>query len=193
MRLTMIGLVAAFLLGGCAHPINIAPDASKLQASAPAVHVDKVVAYYISPEQRDAAVTTPGGGGDKVTYRPYKEIEGGFYKMLSNVFKDVVVLQSPDDAKTISAKSVVYVIKPVIKTDSSSPSALTWPPTHFSAELTCTVSDPTGKVVLTQTVSGQGAAEWDEFKHDFSLSGKRATQDALLKMQEVLAKAPELK
>jgi hypothetical protein len=42
-------------------------------------------------------------------------------------------------------------------------------------------------------VSGEGSAEFSEFKSDFSLSGKRATADALLKMQRVLLDTTELR
>jgi len=36
-----------------------------------------------------ADAATAGGGGDKVQYKPYKDMETGFYKMLSNVFAQV--------------------------------------------------------------------------------------------------------
>jgi len=38
----------------------------------------------------------------------------------------------------------------------SSPSAVTWPPTNFSVTLACTVTDPSGVTVLTEDVTGTG-------------------------------------
>lgn len=39
---------------------------------------------------------------------------------------------------------------------------------------------------MTKTVQGVGRAEFDEFKTDYALSGKRAMQDALQKLQQLL-------
>ena len=55
------------------------------------------------------------------------------------------------------------------------------------------MTDLSGKLVSTATVNGQGLAEFDEFKHDFPLSGKRAALDALLKMQDALLQSKELR
>jgi hypothetical protein len=78
-------------------------------------------------------------------------------------------------------------------TDSSSPSPFTWPPTKFNIDLTCDIADATGNPILSKKVTGEGNAEFDEFKKDFSLSGKRAAEDALLKMQKTLLSASELR
>lgn len=156
------------------------------------VSINKSVAYYISTEQRAQQVTTPGGGGDKVTYKPYKDMESGLYAVLSNVFGDVTALNSPADSAAIAKHNVAYIVTPEITTDSSSDSAMTWPPTRFTVTLTCNVTDVAGQAVLSRKVVGEGHAEFSEFKHDFSLSSKRATEDALLKMQTELLRAPEL-
>lgn len=192
--LPAIGWAMAVLviLGGCAHPLVISPDMAKIERDPGAKPIDKNVGYYIASDKREAAVNTPGGGGDTVTYHPYKDMEAGFYKMLSNVFKDVTVLKSPNDMDAIGQHGISYVITPIITTNSSSPSPFTWPPTLFDVVLTCNVTDAAGKSVVSKSVSGQGRAEFDEFKSDFSLSGKRAAQDALLKMQVQLLQAPEL-
>ena len=185
--------VAVIALTGCAHGIVISPDLTTIQASGDAKPIAKNVGYYISDEQRSSEVTTEGGGGDKVSYHPYRDTETAFYKMLSNVFTNVTVLKSANDADELSKNNVVYVIKPTITTESSSPSPFTWPPTKFTVNLGLEVDDAKGQQVVTKQVAGQGAAEFDEFKHDFSLSGRRASQDALLKMQGELQNAPELK
>lgn len=189
--LSMLTVVA--IITGCAHPLAIGPDISKVERSGSAQTIDKSVGYYIPADIRDKAVKTKGGGGDSVTYTPYKDIETAFYKMLSNVFKNVIVLKSPNDVEAIAKNSVSYIITPEITTESSSPSPFTWPPTTFSANLTCSITTPGGKMIGKPAVVGVGKAEYDEFKSDFSLSGKRATLDSLLKMQDTLLQMPELR
>ena len=53
------------------------------------------------------AVVTPGGGGDKISYQPYRDIETAFYKMLTNVFGNVTKLKTPKDADAISRRQNV--------------------------------------------------------------------------------------
>jgi len=192
MRLTgALALVAC--IAGCAHPLTISPDIAKVERPADQQPIAKNVGYYIAGDLRSKSVTTPGGGGDSVTYAPYKDLEPSFYKMLGNVFKDVRQLKSLDDAKAAGAPPLQYIITPEITTNSSSPSPFTWPPTRFDITLVCKVTDLSGNLVSTATVNGQGLAEFDEFKHDFPLSGKRAALDALLKMQDALLQSKELR
>lgn len=185
--------ITTIALTGCAHNITISPDIAKIERSTNAQPINKSVGYYIPVASRDLSVTTPGGGGDKVSYKPYKDIETAFYKMLSGVFKSVTVLNTPSDADAISKNGLSYVFIPTLTTNSSSSSPFTWPPTQFNMELTCDISDNTGKQVATKSVTGEGKAEFAEFKSEFGLSGKRATEDALQKMQKLLLESSELK
>lgn len=175
---------------GCAHPIVISPDISKIEPDSSGKAIQKNVGYYIV-EDRDKEVITSGGGGDKVRYKPYKDIETGFYKMLSNVFKSVSVLKSDKDT-LISKNEINYIISLDVSTNSSSSSMFTWPPTMFGVNLNCNIKDNTGRNITSLLAVGEGHAEFDEFKSDFSLAGKRASQDALMKMQHLLQNAPEL-
>lgn len=181
------------VISGCAHPMRISPDITKIERSADMQPIRKNVGYYISPETREKEVTTPGGGGDKVSYRPYKDIEMAYYKMLGNVFQSATLLPAPNDMDTISKREISYIITLDITTDSSSPSPFTWPPTKFTVKLISNINDAAGKSVSLISVTGEGQAEFDEFKSDFSLSGKRAAQDAVLKTQDKLLGTPELK
>ncbi|OGB21699.1 MAG: hypothetical protein A3E23_05515 [Burkholderiales bacterium RIFCSPHIGHO2_12_FULL_65_48] len=64
----------AALLTGCAHPIDVTPNTSGLDASAGAMAHPKIsakAAYYIASDLTKLEVTTPGGGGDNVRYYPY--------------------------------------------------------------------------------------------------------------------------
>lgn len=183
---------AAAVLTGCAHPLVIAPDMARLEAPAKATRHKTVVGYYISDEQRSQEVVSPGGGGDKVSYFPYRDMDLGLFKVLGNCFADVVRLKSRDDAAAIGRHKVAYILTPQLKTDSSSPSPFTWPPTQSTVDLSASITDSLGKPVMTKTVQGVGRAEFDEFKTDYALSGKRAMQDALQKLQQSLYEAREL-
>lgn len=189
----MKGLKVAFVLAvaaimtGCAHPVIISPkiDQITLPADAKAKSQAKV-AYFIPADLLAKEVETPGGGGDKVTSVPYRDLEVGLYKMLSNVFDSVVKVKSADDHETMAAKGVSYLITPTINVNSKSSSAMTWPPTDFTVDLQCSIVDKNGKLVDTKTVSGSGHAPFSEFKAAPGLSGQRAAEAAILKMQKEL-------
>ncbi|WP_321929396.1 hypothetical protein [Paraburkholderia guartelaensis] len=193
--MTMIRMIAAAsviaALSGCAHEISLTGDASKIPTLS-TQPLDKSVGLVITDDELSKEVITPGGGGDKVSYHPYHDLELPMYVGLGHVFKNVTKLKSAPDAATIQAKHLDYVITPTIKTTSSSPSLLTWPPTDFSVTLACTVTDPSGQTVNTTDVTGTGHAEFSEFKRNFSLAGQLATADAVTKLQSALATAPEL-
>lgn len=179
------------LLAGCAHPIVISPDIAKIERAPGTKVIEKNVGYYVTGD-REKDVITAGGGGDKVKYKPYKDIETGFYKMLSNVFAKVSALKSESDP-SIALNEVNYVISLDVSTNSSSSSMFTWPPTDFGVNLTCNIKDATGKEITSLQAIGVGKAEFNEFVSDYSLSAKRASQDALLKMQAAMLNSPELR
>jgi hypothetical protein len=179
------------LLSGCAHDITLSGDNSALIAKK-ASPIDKTVGLVITDEERSKEVVSPGGGGDKVSYKPYSDLELPIYLELNNVFKDVVKLKSMPDAATSQSKNLSYIVKPTITTTSSSASLLTWPPTDFTVTLECTVTDPSGKLVTTKSVTGSGHAEFSEFKRNFGLAAQRATLDAVQKMQSAMQESAEL-
>lgn len=183
-------IIGALLLVGCAHPISMAPKMSALESRSASQIVPKNVGYYVSEEDRAREVTTPGGGGDKVSYFPYKDLEPGLYKVLSNNFKEVYQIKSLDDKNYIAQKNIAYVFIPKIETTSSSNSAFTWPPTDFSVSLDCRTVAPTGAVVWQTKAKGEGKASFSEFKHDFSLAARLASERALLQLQEQIRTSP---
>jgi len=176
---------------GCAHQINITPPLNTLENGNQA-KINKTVGYYISPADRTKQVTTPGGGGDKVSYLPYPESEPALNKVLSNLYTNVVLVPSLEDKSFIASKNIAYIFIPVIETDSSSESAFTWPPTRFTVTLDTRAIGPGGNVVWQKKVSGQGQAEFNDFKHDFSLSARRASKQAFQNLQQAISAAPEL-
>lgn len=189
---TAAAFACAAVLAGCAHPIDMATD-----KSVPTTKVEPKIArnaaFVIPDALRDTEVTTPGGGGDKVSYFPYRDLEAPLYATLSSVFANVSKLRTTNDEAAIRKGQVSFIVTPVITTDSSSDSALTWPPTRFTVRMMCTVTDPSGTVLLKKEVTGQGNAEFSEFRRNFGLSAQRASEDMLKRLQEMLATAPELR
>lgn len=184
-----VALLAVSLLTACAHPITLGGNVSKLSGTGQAKIAHKV-GLLVTDEQRNLQVTTPGGGGDKVSYQPYRDLESGLYVALSESFAGVTRVASPNDTK-IASEQLRYVVKPTIATTSSSPSPFTWPPTVFTVELTCKITDSTDKLLTEVKVLGEGRAEFEEFKADASLSARRASDDALTKLMKAFAEVAD--
>ncbi len=187
-----LGLALLSLMTGCAHQITFTPPADKIVGSG-APRIDKAVAYYVSAEDMKREVITPGGGGDRISYSPYRDLDLGIYKALSEVFTSVVKLETPIDKAKPAGRPVQLLFTPSIVTTSSSESALTWPATDFSIELTCKVTDAQGNSLPEIKVKGVGKASFNEFKHDFALSSRRAAEDALVQLVKALETSPELR
>lgn len=179
----LLALACLLMAFGCAHKINITPPLNTI-AGNDLVKIDKTVGYYISPADRAKEVITPGGGGDRVKYLPYLESEPALNQMLGNLFTKVVAVASLADQPALQAQGVSYIFVPKIETDSSSSSAFTWPPTKFTVSLDCQSLGRDGGVVWQTKVTGEGQAEFSEFKHDFSLAARRASKNAFLQLQQ---------
>lgn len=185
--LAMLTVFAVLLAGGCAHPISLAGDTSRLVGLG-GPKLEKKVGLVITDEQRRLEITGPAGGGDKVSYFPYRDLEAGIYQSLGLVFADVRRVSGPSDPK-VSADGLSFVVVPTIASTSFSPSVLNWPPTVFTVELTCKINDVKNKTLAEVRVQGEGRAEFDEFKSNVSLSAKRASEDALIKLTKALSEA----
>lgn len=181
----LVSLVFTAVLAGCAHPIQINPDPGKLSAVLLTENrANGRVAFYIAPTVAAAEVTTAGGGGDNVRYFPYRDIELGFQRILSNVFGTVEKIDMMP-ASTEQGK-YEYVVTPVLVTSSGGSGFFTWPPTNFTADLTSQIRDKDGKLIASPRVVGTGTAETGERLSDHGFAGKRALEDALNKMQKAL-------
>ncbi len=188
--LTLSGLLLAAVISGCAHPISLASNAAPLVGTGTG-KLDKAVGLSVTDEDRTREVTGPGGGGDKIKYLPYRDLETGLYIALSEAFMRVSRINGINDPK-VKSEGLNYIVTPRIATTSSSPSIVTWPPTIFTIELTCKVVDADGKTLTEVHAMGEGRAEFDEFKADHSLSAKRAADDALKKLVKLLSDAKPL-
>ena len=189
LKLIIIALIC--VISGCAHGIQLTPNLDDLHNTDVEVEnkINKNVAYYISQQDMETEVITPGGGGDKVKYYPYRDTEAALDTMLSKVFNHVYSIPLIKQAAFIQKKNISYIFKPSIKTDSSSDSILTWPPTHFTFELTCTATDLSDNEVWSKKVKAEGNAEYGEFKEDLSLSARRASEEAFKQMLAELLNA----
>jgi len=187
-RILLVAMV--ILTGACAHPISITPDLAKLDRANVKQSASKV-GYYISDADRNLEVITPGGGGDKVKYKPYEQLEPAIQKVLSNKFARVYSLKKENDSVEIKSKGITYVFVPKVSTTSSSKSAFTWPPTNFSVTLDCRAVDSTGSTVWQKSLTGEGEAQFKEFKSNFSLSAQRASYNTFKMLEDVLDKEPK--
>jgi hypothetical protein len=178
----IVGLSLAFTIG-CAHQINITPPLNTLPTDGIS-KIDKNVGYYISADDLSKEVITPGGGGDKIKYFSYRDSAPALNKILSNIFTQVYRLASADDKQFISSNNISYVFIPKIETNSSSKSAFTWPPTHFTVSLECKATDSSGSVIWSKEIKGEGEATFGEFKHNFPLAAKRAVKNAFSSLQK---------
>jgi hypothetical protein len=180
----LFALFGATIASGCAHPISLTGNTDALIGTGK-TKVNHTVGLLIGEEDRTREFVTPGGGGDKVSYLPYRDLEIGIYIALSESFAKVVRVSGVQDPK-VQAEALRYIVAPKITTTSYSPSIVTWPPTIFTIELVCKVSDAEGRPVTEVRALGEGRAEFDEFKSDFSLAAKRASDDALGKLIKAL-------
>ncbi|MEO3714440.1 hypothetical protein [Roseateles flavus] len=188
LALYLVSLFLVVMATGCAHPISLTPNVSAALEQVKVEKIPKKVGYYISPEDRAREVTTPGGGGDKVSYLPYRDLETGLYVVLGQSFSDVSRIETLGSPKAAEQQ---FIIKPTITTTSYSDSLVTWPPTVFTVQLTLAVEDSTGKPVTQISAQGEGRAEFSEFKGDFSLAARRATENMLVKLKAAIAAAAD--
>ena len=185
-------LAMTLLTGACAHPLVITPDTSKFdRANVKQSHLK--AGYYISDVDRKTEVTTPGGGGDKVKYKPYEQLEPALQKVLSNKFSRVYAMKSPNDSAEIKSKGISYVFIPKITTTSSSSSAFTWPPTKFTVTMDCRAVNNSGSVAWEKHLTGTGEAKFKEFKYNFSLSAQRASYNTFKMLEKMLNEEPKFR
>lgn len=188
LSLYLVCLFMAVLATGCAHPISLTPSITTGIDQVKVERIEKKVGYYIAQEDRVREVTTPGGGGDKVSYLPYRDLETGMYMVLSQSFSNVSRLEALGSPKAAEQQ---LIIKPTITTTSYSDSAFTWPPTVFTVQITLAIEDSTGKPVTQISAQGEGRAEFSEFKSDFSLAARRASENVLVKLKAAIAAAAD--
>jgi hypothetical protein len=182
----------AILFSACAHPITINPSSTPQRSDKDSFST-KIAGYVMTDEDRAKQVTTGGGGGDNVSYFPYKDLEKGIRDALKSLYMDVMIVRSSTDFESIKRDGIGIIFASKIDTTSSSDSIFTWPPTQFSIELSSNVTDVDGKIIATLRATGKGDASFSEFKEDFGLAGRRAAQDMLEKFIDQIRANPQLR
>lgn len=188
---TLLSSIFAIGLVGCAHNITINPT-DELTSNNTSL-IKKNVAYVLTDADRQKEVTTEGGGGDKVKYFPYRDLEKTLREVLRSIYDGVYVVTSPSDKEAITKYKASFIFTPEISTSSSSPSSFTWPPTKFSIEAILNVTDANGNLLARTKAIGQGQAEYSEFKTNFGLAGQRAATDLAKKLETEIRANPKLK
>ena len=188
-RLLSVG-IAALLVTGCAHPIKIEPNTTKMTSEiASPQRISASVGYLIPSELSALEITTPGGGGDNVRYFPYRDIENGYQSILSNIFGSARKFTSLPTQSNASGDKIDFIFIPAIVTGSGGSGLFTWPPTSFTVDLTSQVRDAVGKSVGSLRVVGSGSAETGERLSEQGIAGRRAMEDALSKMQAAIVES----
>ena len=194
MKKSFLGIVLTIvfvtIFSGCAHKITIAPDTEKISTTVEIKQKPYNIGYFI--EDITLAVITGGGGGDRVTYQPYKETESALVSVLSKHFQKVYKIENLENKDFINKNNLKLIFTYKILTNSSSQSLFTWPPTNFIITLTCKAVDKNGNIIWKDIIKDEGSAEFDEFKNDFSLSAKRASENVFKKLLVELNNANEL-
>lgn len=193
MRIACLLTAAVLLVTGCSHPMVISPALSNLQNIPESQKIAKKVGYYISPTQRALEANTAGSSGDRVTYKPYRDIETGLYMVLGNVFADVTRLDSLSDQAAIAKAGIDYIVMPEVTTTSGMTNALVWMPGQFNMNLACSFTHADGSPLMSVKVAGEGKASIGETTSNMSIAGIRASEDALNKLQQALLAAPQLR
>lgn len=147
-------MVFSLALAGCAHPVKITPD--PIPATDRSRLIDKKVGYQITAAQRALRTTTPGGGGDKISYYLYRDLEPGLFDTLASVFGAVYVVPETGANEFIVAKALSFVFTPEFQSESSSNNFLLWNPTDFTLRLYAKAVDPSGKKVWSREFVGHG-------------------------------------
>lgn len=190
-----LALTLMLVCTACAHPITIKPDMGSILPPTGQMEIPAAVGYYVPSDLKTISVETAGGGGDRVSYNPYADLDAGVYRVLSNIFTGgVYVIKDPTDTAYLRDKSIKFVFHPTIQTISSSRNIMFWPPTDFSVTITCVALDPTGREIWSRMVSGQNSlTSVSSTLHEFGITGRLAAQAALGKLQEAIAGAPEFR
>ena len=179
-----IFILLVIFFTGCTHKINITPNNEKIINRD--YEIDKKnynVAYYI--EEPNLIFVTKAGGGDSVSYLAYKETEAAFRSVLVKHFNKVYSIDNLNDKQFLSDKNIKIIFNYKLETYSYSEGVnniLFWPPTKFIITINIKAINIEDKIKWEKILTGEGNALSNEFMGDFSISGKKATENVFNKL-----------
>jgi hypothetical protein len=178
-RLGIIG--AMFVTAGCAHPVSVRPDINYPSGQT----VDTSVGYFISDANRKLEVTTPAGGGDKIRYFPYRDMEPAILSTLGSVFHKVYSVPETGRTAYVTDHHLTFVFEPILTTNSSGNSAIFWPATEFDLTIKVTALNASGQVLWNRDFTGHGHIEKGRSLIDVP-PAKEAATEAFGKLRKAL-------
>ncbi|OOG39149.1 hypothetical protein [Rhodanobacter sp. C05] len=183
-RMSIIG--AILVLAGCAHPVSVRADVNYPSDQT----VDTSVGYFISDANRKLEVTTPAGGGDKMRYFPYRDMEPAILNTLGSVFRKVYSVPEAGRAAYISDHHLTFVFEPILTTNSSGNSAIFWPASDFDLTIKVTALNASGQTVWNRDFTGHGHVEKSRSLIDVP-PAKEAAAEAFGKLRKALMEDPQ--
>lgn len=173
-------IAMTLLFSGCAHKISLEGDINRKDVSLGDKKNTSKVGLYVNQSENTKEFISDGGGGDKLSYYPYKDISKMLYKALKGTFKNIQKVSNNDKNSNIK-----YFFKIAnIETSSSSSSFAFWPPEEFSIKIDLQVFDKSQKMIWGKEVIGHGSAVRSEFLNDFSIAARKASKDAVMKLYD---------
>jgi len=170
---------------GCAHTISITPDLSNINQLVDS-KIEVNVGNYISKDDLSKKVVDRLMNGDSVKYASYKEVEPAFVKVLSNIFENVIYIQSLEDIAFIKESELTYIFVPTIETRAFTYNPYAWPPTDFEMTLACYAIDESTKKMWEWDTHVSQKSKYSEYWADQAISGKKAVIQCLNELQEEL-------
>jgi hypothetical protein len=186
----ILSFLSIALISGCAHNIKISPEQTPANTQAKS---KTVVAYYVSAADKVLKSTTPGGGGDKVSYQLAKDMEYGFFTILNGTYETVKVLEASHDVGKMKTDGVALMFEPKFTSTSSGSSMLIWPADKFSITIQCKAYNAAGVLILDKAFTGNGVATSKELMGNFALAANKAATDVLDQVKKEITTNAALK
>jgi hypothetical protein len=186
----ILSFLSMLVISGCAHNIKISPEQTPASTQPKS---KTVVAYYVSAADKSLKSTTPGGGGDKVSYQLAKDMEYGFFNVLNGAYETVKVLEASHDVEKMKTDGIALTFEPKFTSTSSGSSMMIWPADKFSITVQCKAYNNVGTVILDKAFTGQGTATSKELMGNFALAANKAAADVLDQIKKEISSNAVLK
>jgi hypothetical protein len=182
-RITPWLIAGAALLAGCTHVMN--PPRTTFAGYAEQPRIALRVALNITPELR-AAKWERKAMGDTWLIPMGDSLAENSEALARQVFAQVVV-----QSDTASAASIDAVLTPKLEYINRTAGATSFGESIVAIKVEWALTDPTGRAVWLQTISGQGSGSTGWTKPETVI--KAALEDLLTRSQQAFAAAPAIR